>query len=410
MNPPTIQLLPSAKRGPSDRAFGKAWLSYYAGYSRSYVKSALSALDITKSELILDPWSGSGTTGLVAQSLGYRSISVEINPVIAYLAAGHFALNSLSRVQIEEVAQLLDELVTKVGRSRKPYVSGAFVLNYLKRNTPKSLPPNSTRFETPEIVAPEFALGISIALLAYKQVAGYALTKNPSWKSHDASMVRSSDFRLSLQRQISRFIEHIPETPESSMAKQIIGDARALPLRSDSVDAIVTSPPYLTRIDYVKATAAEMTWLFGSQQLRKARLDNMGAPVIRDSTQPPRWPDCSLISDILSEIEFHNSYAAQSYYLKTFRQYFDDMYVSLSEISRVMKPGAVALLVVQNSFFKEIEIPLGELYVDLWNRCFGSGEVVSRHHTTNSMVQVNRRAVSSQMRRHLHEDTIALYK
>jgi DNA modification methylase len=404
------QLLPSAKLGVADKKENNTWINYYAGYSRTYVRSAFELLGITPAHRILDPWSGSGTTGLVAQQLGFQSISIEINPVIAYLAGGHFAIKSLPKKRVQKIIALLEELVLTLHRSNQDSVSGGMVLNHIQ----KYLPFANYRAKKGDIrlneISPDFSLTISIVLLAYKKVADYRSTKNPSWTSHVGSNVDKNNLCNSLQNQITLIETMMSEARECPTAKQVIGDARGLLFQSDSIDAIVTSPPYLTRIDYEKTTAAETIWLFGEQKLRLARENNMGAPVIRRIPASTRWPSASMIADVISAVETHMSYAAQNYYLKTFRQYFDDMYLSLAEIHRVLRPGGVALLVVQNSYFKEIEIPLGELYVDLWNRCFGSGEIAARHKTTNSMVQINQRAVSSRMTMHLHEDTVALYK
>lgn len=403
------QLLPSAKLGLADKEESKTWISYYAGYSRAYVRSAFELLGITAEHRILDPWSGSGTTGLVAQQLGFQSISVEINPVIAYLAGGHFAFKSLSKKRVQTIIALLERLVVTLTRSNQDAVSGDMVLDHIQKHSFTRHVTNNGVTRLNE-VSPDFGLAISIVLLAYKKVADYRSTKNPSWNSHVGSNVDKNKFCNSLQNQITLIGTMLSESRECPTSIQVIGDARGLLCESGSIDAIVTSPPYLTRIDYVKATAAETIWLFGAEQLRLAREKNMGAPVIRRTPASARWPTESMVSDVISAVEMHISYAAQNYYLKTFRQYFDDMYLSLAEIHRVLRPGGVALLVVQNSYFKEIEIPLGELYVDVWNRCFGSGEIAARHQAITSMVQINRRAVSSRMTMHLHEDTIALYK
>jgi len=54
----------------------------------------------------------------------------------------------------------------------------------------------------------------------------------------------------------------------------------------------------------------------------------------------------------------HASKAAESYYYKTYYQYFYDMEQSLSEMYRVLKPGAVVVMVLQDSWFKDIHIDL----------------------------------------------------
>lgn len=405
-----MQPLPSAKRNATDRKESERWLSYYAGYSTSFVRAAFEAIGITERDLVLDPWSGSGTTGMVALQSEIQCVNIEINPVVAYLASGHFSTLTLSSDQISKVINVLENFMKFVSTSKNKNIRGTEVLQYVQRRlspTSHFFARKSSRVET---VCPEFSMAISVILLAFRKNAGYRASKNPTWLSHPESVVDADALCIAMQHEIGRISLLGAKERKKTRSHQIIGDSRSLPLPPDSIDAIVTSPPYLTRIDYAKTTAAETTWLFGSEQLRTQREQSMGAPVIRPLPTTLEWLKTSLLADVLSTVKGHPSYAARSYYLKTFLQYFDDMYRSLTEIHRVLKPRGIALLVVQNSYFKEVEIPLGEIYVDIWNRCFGAGEIAARHTASNSIVQVNSRAVSSRMTKHLNEDTVALYK
>ncbi|MBC6423004.1 MAG: hypothetical protein GDA43_18470 [Hormoscilla sp. SP5CHS1] len=64
--------LASAKRSRKERMRVHAWHPYYAGYSEAFVSSAIAYLNLNSalSPLLLDPWNGSGTTGLVASRWG----------------------------------------------------------------------------------------------------------------------------------------------------------------------------------------------------------------------------------------------------------------------------------------------------------------------------------------------------
>lgn len=405
-NAPSDQLLPSAKR--ESRRPIDARHDYYAGYSQSFVHAAIEALGLRRGCAVLDPWSGSGTTGAVAQRVGLKSFCVEINAVTAHLALGNLALSSLAAEALDEVFATVVAVNQQLKRDGGE-VSGEKILSALQNDISPAIS-LAWRGKKLSTLSPPFALSLSLALRAYRKSAGALNSKNPSWGGTAQVTVQSETFAASLVRELETAREAAKLAREPTTALQIVGDSRRLPFPNEVFDAIITSPPYLTRIDYVKSTAAEIEWLYGSDQVRIAREDNMGAPVIRKSIAAKNWPKASLVADFVAQISAHSSYAAQSYYLKTFLQYFEDMTTSLREIHRVLKPNGVALLVVQNSYFKEIEIPLGELYVDLWNRLFGAGEIVSRHDVPKSMLQLNRRAISSRLGLNLHEDTIALYK
>jgi hypothetical protein len=64
-------------------------------------------------DIVLDPWNGSGTTTLVAQKLGIKSFGLEINPVMTI----HARAKNLRLVsQAEQVKRLARALVSRASR------------------------------------------------------------------------------------------------------------------------------------------------------------------------------------------------------------------------------------------------------------------------------------------------------
>jgi len=103
----------------------------------------------------------------------------------------------------------------------------------------------------------------------------------------------------------------------------------------------------------------------GDKLLTYVRHQTMGAPVITKNRrhQKPEWG--TLCNSLLDAVKSHPTKAAESYYWKNIVQYFMDLDTALDEIIRVLKPGGKGLIVVQSSYFKDIDIPLGEIYVEM---------------------------------------------
>ena len=59
---------------------------YYAGFSFEWAVSHLKEHIPDATAIILDPWNGSGTTTLAAQSIGVNSIGVDLNPIANVVA------------------------------------------------------------------------------------------------------------------------------------------------------------------------------------------------------------------------------------------------------------------------------------------------------------------------------------
>ena len=58
-----------------------SWFQYSQGYAKQLMLDILLKERPSREYYILDPFSGVGTTNLVAKSLGYNSIGFDINPI-----------------------------------------------------------------------------------------------------------------------------------------------------------------------------------------------------------------------------------------------------------------------------------------------------------------------------------------
>ena len=187
----------------------------------------------------------------------------------------------------------------------------------------------------------------------------------------------------------------------------------ALPLSDNEVDFVLSSPPYCTRIDYAVATAVELAVLghppfckdssFG--KLRRALLGTVTVPATFPSASPQWGKRCLAFLD---ELAAHESKASRSYYLKSHRQYYGSLYGSLEELRRVMKPEAQAVLVLQDSYYKDIHNDLPAIVTEMSE---GLGMTVlsrTKFASKRTMASVNPRVAPYRDRRDATEEVIHL--
>jgi tRNA G10 N-methylase Trm11 len=127
------------------------------------------------------------------------------------------------------------------------------------------------------------------------------------------------------------------------------GDARNLPLESESIDLVITSPPYLNAIDYMRGHKLSLVWM-GHQikTLRKIRSESVGAECGGANASEQE------ITDIVRKMG--RVHRLPERFRKMIRRYVKDMNAVMSEISRVLVPKGQAVMVMGDCTLRGIYI------------------------------------------------------
>lgn len=330
---------------------------YYAGFSFDWARHLLDEQAFGENSVVLDPWNGSGTTTVAAQSLGYLSIGVDLNPVAEVVA------NVRSRRPSKDIEQRFP------GRPISVKVTSADPLTaWFRLSTVRRIRGWLAAFDEADVELRE--IGIVSAFLAVQRLTYSFQGSNPTWVKvarmpEEQLSVPAAKVDESIVQSFISIAERSKEIPPAvKAALHIRGSSKELPIRDRTVSTILTSPPYLTRIDYAVAYRRELAVL-GIDTRNKSSLRSrlMGTTAIR-SAKPAGFQVHTKASQLLKSIAEHPSYASATYYSKQAVQYFGDLAASLSELSRVSRQGASMTLVVQDSFYKDILLPLAEICVE----------------------------------------------
>jgi DNA modification methylase len=425
-------VLASAKRTKNERKGVHSWHPYYAGYSETFVESALDYLSLGPKSLLLDPWSGSGTTLLVASRRGIKSIGFEINQAMNIFSLAKSSSipgfsNEINRVSeiiikifIEQTIPIEknDPLLFFMSNSLCSGVRGLFhSINQISlpniRLNSEFRKAFSFSIQKPQPIK-DFLL--AALFISSRKLAGYKGGSNPTWLKtlNKKPIVKKITLANFWKQQIKLMLCDLEEI-KIEPAKELLylpqtGDSRKLPLKDSSIDGVITSPPYLTRIDYAMATQPELLILNNKDDFRKIRENTIGAPVIVDKSINGRANWGKLCNLVLELVENHSSKAAQSYYLPHMFQYFNAVQNSLTEIIRVLKQNKKALIVVQSSYFKEHEINLGEIYSEMGNQLNAKAKIISREIVRSHMAHINTKSNQYKSSKTYYEDVVEITK
>ncbi|MDK2129282.1 DNA methyltransferase [Acinetobacter baumannii] len=278
------------------------------------------------SEVIYDPFCGSGTVLYEASMKGKRSFGSELNPA-AWCLSNTLLLNSLNNVERNELLEKLEEIFSNI---TTPYELISVVKNL------EDSPLRITLY--------------SILLLGTGNSKVYELDK----------ITKAYNF-------LQKFIESIEIYEGESFC--YLEDSRKSSLLDESVDGIITSPPYINVFNY-------------HQNYR---------PIMEDLGWKP-------LSVATSEIGANRKFRQNRF--KTVVQYALDMSLSLNEMERVLKLGSYIVLVVG----RESKI-LGER--------FRNSEIILdliKNHQSFKIVQTNYRSFNNKFGQNIIEDILIVKK
>jgi hypothetical protein len=338
------------------------WFRYKEAFSQQLVKEILTnEWRLPNNSLIFDPFAGCGTTLLSCQQLGFPAIGVDIMPLAVFASKVKLHTNyDMSRLR-----QAIGDILTK------PFspTSESFPRIRIIDLALPSQTQEKALFYRDQIQAvhdPPTRDLLMLGLLASLEEASYTskdgqflrLVKRPP-KPIEAA------FETKLQQMFSDVTR---EVEQESKAQIFIGDARRLPIQvlkyKGKVAGIITSPPYLNRYDYSRTYALELCLLY----------DEQGKPCVKDFEDLKSIRHSLLRSHIESRPAPTDSVKVQaleevlnSLELKQLNNpripvmiegYFEDMNLAIGEMAKMLKPGGLVALVVDNVRFEGELIPV----------------------------------------------------
>lgn len=341
---------------------------------------------------MLDLWLGGGTTAEVAVAKKLRFKGYDINPVMLLVSrARTIPTNAASQIP-NLLAAITNSYKENLETERKSDTNtdpleqwlqpaSAFVFRVLERSVETCLCEREAPQPTPlwrrtGQASPKLAFFYVGLFRTLRHFISDFESSNPTWvKVADGKRIQLSSERIlnRFQKEIGMLLNSVKvETenmPSVSSRSCVINRASSwqLPLASNSIDAAVSSSPYCTRIDYVRATLPELAVIGhpNGRVIRRLRERMIGTPTIDEFEDYETDDWGATCGRFLSAVERHTSKASSTYYLKYYHQYFASIFASLKEIDRVLKPGGRCALVVQDSYYKDKKNDLPRMFIEM---------------------------------------------
>jgi DNA modification methylase len=294
---------------------------------------------------------GSGTVIALARLKGHKAIGVDVDPLAVLISKVW-----TTAVEAEEAKSKAREVLARAKKIFDNMSQG------------EAYPSRSDR-ETRKFVAYWFdgyarrqlaSLSLAIARVrdeATRNVLLCALSRLIITKQSGASLAMDLShsrphkvFRRAPVKPFRKFLAAVDHVARNCVDKKgddrgpaarvHLGDARDLPVQDASIDLVVTSPPYLNAIDYIRCSKFSLVWMgYRIPDLRGVRAKSVGTEASGSESQNDLE-----IQAIISALKLKPRLGRHDEAVLT--RYIGDMRRAMREVARVLAPGGKAVYVI----------------------------------------------------------------
>ena len=371
------------------------WYRFVLSYPPHLVRDYFDRFHLNPGSTILDPFCGTGTTVVEAKLNGLRGVGLEANP-FPHFAASTKVDWSADPVELQNCASLVAAETLRILQHQG--IDDLAFGNDGKQPALRCLPPEAEAILIKNSISP---LPLHKTLVLLDQLK--EITDSPLYKycllALGTALVNSiGNIRFGPEvgvgkpkvdapvvhawlAEVERMANHLELVQDQTYPDAVVhhADARALSgvLQPQTIDAVITSPPYPNEKDYTRTTRLESVVLGFFQN--KMQLRSFKKTLLRSNTRGVYKADeddswikqhkhiQQLAHTIEAKrIELGKTSGFEKQYARVTLLYFGGMARHLAELQKVLKPGAqLAYVVGDQASYLRIMIRTGQLLADV---------------------------------------------
>lgn len=374
---------------PEDRAFHD-WYRFILSYPPHLVRDYIQDFELDEQATILDPFCGTGTTIVEAKLNRIKAIGLEANPFphfaslvktawdIAPDELQSFATHISQSTYAELINQGIDDQALAGEAKVKLKTLDKPAIKAMIKNSISPLPLHKTlvlleqlnRYQNSPlhkygILALGNALVMTIGNLRFGPEVGVGKIKQDApviaaWMHEIRKMV--NDLRLVQGKSYPEVTVFLADAREPTKV-----------VKENSIDAVITSPPYPNEKDYTRTTRLESVVLgffedMSDLQGFKKTLLRSNTRGVYKSDDDDKW--VAHIQEIqhlaaaieARRLELGKTSGFEKLYARVTKLYFGGMARHLSELTKILKPGArLAYVVGDQASYLQVMIRTGQI-------------------------------------------------
>ena len=360
------------------------WYRFVLSFPPHLVKHYFDKFRLNDGDTVLDPFCGTGTTLIEAKLSGFDGVGLEANPIVKFAAQTKLDW----RIDSEE---LIDQALDVSHSVHQKFLAQGIDDRSLTSDTDllslRTLPEPALKLLIKNSISP-LPLHKSLVLLdeieknANRRVKNHLLLAFAKVLVKDASNLRFGpevgvgkikedaivvDSWVSHVRDMALDLKKLSGCTTVTNAEVHLADARSpdLVLDSNSVHAVITSPPYPNEKDYSRTTRLESVFLgivssmTELRSIKKTFVRSNTRGIYKEDTDDEYIKEIKVVHDIAKKIEarriaLNKTSGFEKLYPKVTLQYFGGMARHLANLRASLVPGALLAYVVgdQASYLK----------------------------------------------------------
>ena len=352
------------------------WYPYLEGFSSSFVSSVFEKY-LSNAKKILDPFSGIGTTPIYLTINGIKSYYCEVNPVLQHLVISKSQVLNLDRIEkiklinkIEKIKKNLKNLNLEnqdieLDKNYKFLFNKSIFFensNYLLTLKFKSF----SRKISDKLLKSLFDIAVYSSLLSaslLKRAGDVRFkTKKDLKNKKIPSILKLVTEKLDL---IQRDLERINK-PKVTPKLICINSKDLINIKSEKLDGVITSPPYLNGTNYFRNTKLELWYMEHINEkisLRDFRNETITAGINDVSSKTNK--------EVISEVKILYEKLKKNSYDRRIPQmvsdYFFDMKKVAQGLKKQVKKNGILCIDIGDSIYNKIHVQTDELLIKIFS-------------------------------------------
>jgi hypothetical protein len=328
--------------------------------------------------IVLDPMMGSGTVLRVALNCGLRAIGRDVDPLAVLMTrvwTTPIDTSSLHEyaTQIIQNAQAVNTTSIHLPWIDQDPETSSFIDFWFGESQKADLRKLSHALYTLSGPEADF-LRLALSRIIITKDTGASLARDVSHsRPHRVRQENSFSVMDGFITSVTHLAKRLASLPFTACADIRQEDARSLTsLANTSIDAVITSPPYLNAIDYLRGHRLALVWLgHRISELRPIRSTSIGA-----ERAPEAHSQTLFIDSIMTQMTQGTPLPPREQ--RFLQRYVLDLSALLTEIQRVIRPQGKAVFVIGNSclhgIFIQNSLALQQLAEQLGFQCLSQEE------------------------------------